>query len=72
MFDNAHLMKTRIYARDRDFSSVRTSLALHLKAKKKGQEVEELGANIEEGKMKNRREKERSAEHWNACVERFE
>ena len=71
-FDNAHLMKSRIYTRDGDFASARTSLALYLKAKKgkKDKEVEELEADIEEGqKMKEKTEKERNAELWNACVE---
>ena len=65
-------MKSRIYTREGDFAAARTSLGLYLKAKKgkKDKEVEELEADIEEGeKMKEKAEKERSAELWNACVE---
>ena len=65
-------MKSRIYTRDGDFTSARASLALYLKAKKgkKEKEVEDLEADIDEGeKMKEKTEKERSAELWNACVE---
>ncbi|KAF9567663.1 hypothetical protein CPC08DRAFT_814158 [Agrocybe pediades] len=69
-FDNAHLMKARIYSREGHFSLAKTSLASYVKAKGKDKETEELEADIEEGeKMKQKTEKERNAELWNACVE---
>ncbi|KDR71063.1 hypothetical protein GALMADRAFT_254233 [Galerina marginata CBS 339.88] len=69
-FDNAHLMKARIYTRDGHFSLAKPSLAMYVKAKGKDKDAEELEAEIKEGEqLKNKTEKERSAELWNACVE---
>ncbi|KAF8972098.1 hypothetical protein BDZ97DRAFT_1650271 [Flammula alnicola] len=69
-FDNAHLMKARIYTRDGHFSLAKASLALYVKAKGKDKDAEELEADINEGEsLKDKAEKERSAELWNACVE---
>lgn len=69
-FDNAHLMKARIYTRDGHFSLAKTSLTAYIKAKGKDKEAEELEADIKEGeRLKDKAEKERQAELWNACVE---
>ncbi|PPQ88888.1 hypothetical protein CVT25_009123 [Psilocybe cyanescens] len=69
-FDNAHLMKARIFTRDGQFSLAKTSLAAYVKAKGNDKEAEELDADMKEGeKLKSKAEKERNAELWNACVE---
>jgi len=70
-FDNAHLMKARIYTRDGHFSLASKSLALFTKAKGKGnKEAEDLEKEIKEGeRVKNKAEKERHAQLWNACVD---
>lgn len=71
-FDNAHLMKARIYTRDGHFASARTSLAFYIKAKgkKMDKEAEELDMEISEGEtLKEKADKERKAQLWNACIE---
>ena len=71
-FDNAHLMKARIYTRDGHFASARTSLSLYIKAKgkKMDKEAEELDVEITEGeRLKEKADKERKAQLWNACIE---
>jgi DnaJ family protein C protein 3 len=71
-FDNAHLMKSRIYIRDGHFSLARESLTAFLKspAGKAGTEAEELDREIKEGeRLVEKTEKERRAQLWNACVE---
>ncbi|KAF5309268.1 hypothetical protein D9619_012758 [Psilocybe cf. subviscida] len=69
-FDNAHLMKARIHTRDGHFGLAKKSLVLYVKAKGKDKDAEELEADINEGEqLREKAEKERSAELWNACVE---
>jgi DnaJ family protein C protein 3 len=71
-FDNAHLMKARIYTRDGHFASARTSLSLYIKAKgkKMDKEAEELDVEITEGeRLKEKSENEKKAHLWNACIE---
>ncbi|KAF9478422.1 hypothetical protein BDN70DRAFT_879947 [Pholiota conissans] len=69
-FDNAHLMKARIFTREGHFSLAATSLASYVKAKGQDKDAQELEAEIKEGEsMMKKAEKERSAELWNACVE---
>ncbi|KAF8189669.1 hypothetical protein BJ912DRAFT_360841 [Pholiota molesta] len=69
-FDNAHLMKARIYSRDGHFSLAHASLASYIKAKGRDKDAQELEAEIKEGEsLMKKAEKERSAELWNACVE---
>ena len=71
-FDNAHLMKARIYTRDGHFASARTSLSFYIKAKgkKMDKEAEELDVEITEGeKLKEKSDNERNAQLWNACIE---
>lgn len=71
-FDNAHLMKARIYAKEAKYDLARPSLRLYIKAKgkNKDQDAEELERDIEEGEqLYAKLEKERKAQLWNACVE---
>lgn len=71
-FDNAHLMKARIYTRDGHFASARTSLSFYIKAKgkKMDKEAEELDVEITQGEsLKEKADKERQAQLWNACIE---
>ena len=71
-FDNAHLMKSRIYIRDGHFSLAREALTAFLKspAGKSSTEAEELDREIREGeRLVEKTEKERRAQLWNACVE---
>ena len=68
----AHLMRARIYTRDGHFASARTSLSLYIKAKgkKMDKEAEELDLEITQGeRLKEKADKERKAQLWNACVE---
>ncbi|KAF9445500.1 DnaJ-domain-containing protein [Macrolepiota fuliginosa MF-IS2] len=71
-FDNAHLMKARIYVKEGRYDLAKPSLKLYVKAKgkKQDQDAEDLGKEIEEGEQLHAKlEKERSAQLWNACVE---
>lgn len=69
-FDNAHLMKARIYAREGQFSLAQSSLNLYIKAKGKDSDAEEVQRDIKQGEsLKNKALKERNAELWNACVD---
>ena len=65
-------MKARIYTRDGHFTSARTSLAFYIKAKgkKMDKEAEELDVEITEGEtLKEKTDRERKAQLWNACIE---
>ena len=65
-------MRARIYTRDGHFASARTSLSLYIKAKgkKMDKEAEELDLEITQGeRLKEKADKERKAQLWNACVE---
>ncbi|KAJ3559631.1 hypothetical protein NP233_g11220 [Leucocoprinus birnbaumii] len=71
-FDNAHLMKARIYAKEGQYNLAKPSLKLYIKAKgkSKDQDAEELEKEIEEGEqLHSKLEKERKSQLWNACVE---
>jgi len=69
-FDNAHLMKARIYAREGQFSLAQPSLNFYIKARGNDADAEEVQRDIKEGeKLRNKALKERNAELWNACVD---
>ena len=71
-FDNAHLMKARIYAKEGQYEPAKSSLELYVKAKgkNKDQDAEDLEKEIEEGQhLYSKLEKERKSQLWNACVE---
>ncbi len=69
-FDNAHLMKARIYVREGHFDLARPSLKLYVKAKSKDKEAEELEKEITDGEaLPAKLEKERKSQLWNACTE---
>ncbi|KAJ3493706.1 hypothetical protein NLJ89_g10957 [Agrocybe chaxingu] len=69
-FDNAHLMKARIYIREGHFALAKPALAAYIKAKGRDKDAEELEGELKEGeRLKNKAEKERGAQLWNACVE---
>ncbi|KAF8890442.1 hypothetical protein BD779DRAFT_1622562 [Infundibulicybe gibba] len=72
-FDNAHLMKARIHAKDGQFPLAREALRFYLKSKASTTDAgagAELASEIEEGaKMKAKTEKERQSQLWTACVE---
>ena len=63
-------MKARIYTRDGHFAFARTSLSFYIRAKGKDKDAEELGVEITEGeRLKEKSDKERKAQLWNACIE---
>ena len=63
-------MKTRIYIKDGHFASARASLSFYIKAKGMDKEAEELNVEITEGeRLKEKSDKERKAQLWNACIE---
>jgi DnaJ family protein C protein 3 len=72
-FDLAYLMKARIHTRDGDFEPARDALGAY--KKKRGsadlsRDVQELVLAIEHGQeLRDKAEKERRAQLWNACVE---
>ncbi|KXN88325.1 hypothetical protein AN958_07470 [Leucoagaricus sp. SymC.cos] len=71
-FDNAHLMKSRIYAKEGNFELAKPPLKLYIKAKGKTKDTdaEELEQDIAEGEqLREKLEKERKSNLWNACVE---
>ncbi|KAF8622437.1 hypothetical protein AX15_007021 [Amanita polypyramis BW_CC] len=71
-FDLAYLMKARILTKDGDFESARKALVEYKKAKRTNdsRDVGELGMAIEQGQgLRDKAEKERRAQLWNACVE---
>lgn len=71
-FDNAHLMKARIYIKEGHFNLAKPSLKLYIKAKgkNKDKEAEDLEKEIEDGEqLHTKLEKERKSQLWNACAE---
>jgi DnaJ family protein C protein 3 len=71
-FDLAYLMKARIHTRDGNFEPARKALAAYKAAKVNNVsgDVEELDIVIERGQqLRDKAEKERRAQLWNACVE---
>ncbi|KAF7776504.1 hypothetical protein Agabi119p4_4897 [Agaricus bisporus var. burnettii] len=69
-FDNAHLMKARIYIKEGQYDLARPSLKLYMKAKSKDQDAEELEKEIEEGEqLYLKLDKERKSQLWTACVD---
>jgi DnaJ homolog subfamily C member 3 len=70
-FDNAHLMKARIHAKEGQFEDAHTSLETYLSRNKSPEpSVTELSADIVEGdKLSKKALQERQAQLWNACIE---
>jgi DnaJ family protein C protein 3 len=69
-FDNAHLMKARIYIKEGQYDLAKPSLKLYIKSKGADKDAEELEREIEEGEqLYLKLDKERQSQLWTACAE---